>query len=225
MVKNMREFKFSNTMIRWLGHSAFRFEHIKTIYTDPFRISEPKNDADIILISHNHFDHFSPEDINRIIKDDTLVFLPPDCLSKMSRFVEKGKTVTLRPGDKVKISENITIEAVPAYNANKFKAPGMPFHPKENEWMGYVIAIDGKRIYFAGDTDFVPELRSLKADLAIVPVSGTYVMTAQEAAELVTAINPAIAIPMHYGEVVGTEEDAEKFKNLVRTSVVVLEKS
>ena len=221
----MEEFNFSNIRVKWLGHDCFRLEHFKIIYTDPFRISSAKHDADIILISHNHFDHFSPEDINKIIKEDTLVFLPPDCLSKMSRFVEKGKTVALRPGNKIKVSDNLMIEAVPAYNINKFKAPGMPFHPKDNEWMGYVIVIDGKRIYFAGDTDFVPELRTLKADLMLVPVSGTYVMTASEAAELVTAVKPQYAIPMHYGEIVGTEADAEKFKSLVRTNVVILEKS
>src|SRR3972149_9504624 len=101
----MDEIKFANTSIKWLGHSSFRMEHFKTLYTDPFRISSPKHDADIILISHNHPDHFSPEDINKIIKDDTLVFLPPDCLSKMSRFVEKGKTVALRPGNKIQVSD------------------------------------------------------------------------------------------------------------------------
>ena len=222
----MNEFKFNNVSIRWLGHSAFRLEHMKTVYIDPFRLEKAKPDADIILISHDHFDHFSPEDINKIIKDDTLIFLPPDCLSKLSRFVEKGKTVALRPGDKIKISESLSLEAVHAYNANKFRSPGMPFHPKDNDWMGYVIVIEGKRIYFAGDTDFVPELRSLKADLMLVPVSGTYVMTASEAAEFVTAIKTQVSIPMHYGEIVGTEADAEKFRSLVRIgSVVILEKS
>ncbi|MBW3022618.1 MBL fold metallo-hydrolase [Candidatus Woesearchaeota archaeon] len=221
----MKDFRYNNVNIKWLGHASFRLEHMKIIYIDPFRLQESKHDADIILISHEHFDHFSPEDINKIIKEDTMIIVPPDCLSKMSRFVEKGKTVTVRPGDKIKISGSLTVEAVPAYNISKFRAPGIPFHPKENDWLGYILEIDGKKIYFAGDTDFIPELRSIKADLMMVPVSGTYVMTASEAAEFVTAVKPEIAIPMHYGEIVGSEADAEKFKSLVRVSVVVLERS
>ena len=221
----MREFRLGGISIKWQGHSAFEIDYTKKIYIDPFKIKSQKNDADIILISHEHFDHFSPEDIKKLVKNDTIIILTPDCLSKLARFVQNGKTITIRPGNKLKIGEKTVIEALPAYNINKFKAPGLPFHPKQNDWVGYVITLDGIKIYFAGDTDFVPELRNVKADIAIVPVSGTYVMTANEAADLVNSIHPKYALPMHYGDIVGTIDDAERFKKLARAEVVILEKS
>lgn len=222
----MKEFKLNGISIKWHGHSCFEIDYTKKIYIDPFKLAESKKDADIILISHEHFDHFSPEDLKKLMKEDTQVIMPPDCLSKFSRFIEKGKTITVRPGDKFKIGEMTIVECVPAYNANKFRQPGLPYHPKQNEWLGYIISIDGVRIYFAGDTDYVPELRYLKdIDVALVPVSGTYVMTADEAAELVNSIHPKYAIPMHYGDIVGTSEDAERFKKLARAEVIILEKS
>jgi len=221
----MREFKINGISVRWLGHDSFIINHIKKIYIDPCKIMEQKNDADIVLISHEHFDHFSPEDIRKVANEDTKIILTPDCLSKLSRFIVAGKTFTVRPGNKMKIGETVLIEALPAYNINKFKAPGLPFHPKQNDWVGYLMTIDGTKIYFAGDTDFVPELRNIKADVAIVPVSGTYVMTADEAAEFVNSIHPKFAIPMHYGDIIGTIGDAERLKKLSRSEVVILEKS
>ena len=221
----MKEFNLGGVSIKWLGHSSFVIDYTKKIYIDPFKVPEQKNDADIVLISHEHFDHFSPEDLRKVINDETSIILTPDCLSKMSRFIKEGKTYTVRPGNKIKVGEKIVIEAVPAYNINKFRAPGLPFHPKQNEWVGYVITFDSIKVYFAGDTDFVPEIRDLKVDVAILPVSGTYVMTADEAAEFVNSTHPKYAIPMHYGDVVGTNADVERFRQLARCEVIVLEKS
>ncbi len=222
----MKEFKLNGIIIKWLGHDSFDIDYTKKIYLDPYKIQEARKDADLILVSHEHFDHFSPEDIRKLVNENTTILLTPDCLSKLARFVEKGKTVTVRPGDKIQVGEKISVEVLPAYNINKFRAPNLPFHPRQNEWVGYLIDIDGTRIYFAGDTDYVPELRSLKnIDVALIPVSGTYVMTADEAAELANSIHPIYAIPMHYGDIIGTVENAERFKKLTRTEVVILEKA
>jgi len=221
----MKEFKIGGISIKWLGHSSFEIDYTKKIYIDPFQITNQKNDADIVLISHEHSDHFSPEDIRKVINEDSVIILTPDCLSKLSRFVEEGKVVTIRPGNKIKLGEKISVEAVPAYNINKFKAPGLPYHPKQNEWVGYVLTFDNIKIYFAGNTDFVPELRNLKVDVAIVSVSGKSTTTPEEAAEFVNSTIPRFAIPMHYGTTIGTIEDAEKFKKLSRAEVIILEKS
>ena len=221
----MKEFRIGGVSIKWLGHSSFIIEYTKKIYIDPFKINEQKNDADIVLISHEHYDHFSPDDLRKVINENTAIILTPDCLSKLSRFVNEGKTYMVRPGEKMKIGEKIILEILPAYNINKFKAPGLPFHPKANEWVGYVINFDSIRIYFAGDTDFVPELRDLKVDVAIVPVSGTYVMTADEAADFVNSTHPKYAIPMHYGDFIGNQSNAERFKSLAKSEVIILEKS
>ncbi len=222
----MKEFKTGGVSIKWLGHSAFEIDYTKKIYTDPFQINVQKNDADIVLISHEHFDHFSPEDLRKVVNDESVMVLTPDCLSKLSRYVKEGKVITIRPGNKLKLGEKIIVEAVPAYNINNFRAPGIPFHPKENEWVGYIMTFDNIRIYFAGDTDFVPELRNLKVDVAIVPVSGIYVMAPNEAADFVNSTNPRFAIPMHYGtNTIGTAEDAERFKKLSRPEVIILEKT
>ncbi len=222
----MKEFKLGGISIRWLGHSSFEIDYTKKIYIDPYKISEAKKDADIILVSHEHPDHFSPEDLKKLINEETQIIMTPDCLSKFSRFIEKGKAITIHPRDDMQIGEKITVEALPAYNVNKFREPGLPFHPKQNDWVGYLIKIDGVKIYFAGDTDYIPELRYLKdIDVALVPVSGTYVMTADEAAELVNSIHPKYAIPMHYGDIIGTIENAERFAKLTRAETVILEKS
>jgi len=114
----------------------------------------------------------------------------------------------------------VVIEAVPAYNLNKFREPGTVFHPRAEKRLGFIAALDGTRVYFAGDTDFIPEMKSIKCDIALLPVSGTYVMTAEEAAEAAKAINPKIAVPMHYGAIVGSEADAKKFKSLVKNCQV-----
>ncbi|RKX55490.1 MAG: MBL fold metallo-hydrolase [Thermodesulfobacteriota bacterium] len=200
--------------IHWLGHATFKIvTEDKIIYIDPFQLKK-KDQADIILITHEHFDHCSPEDVEKIQKSDTVIVTTSDCALKLSGEIKKVK-----PGDKINV-KGIEIEAVPAYNTNK------KFHPKENNWVGYIINIKGTKIYHAGDTDKIPEMKDFKnIDIALLPVSGTYVMTAEEAAEAATIINPKIAVPMHYGSIVGSEKDAKKFADLLKGKIEVVIKN
>jgi L-ascorbate metabolism protein UlaG (beta-lactamase superfamily) len=194
--------------IHWLGHDTFKITGEKVIYTDPFKIKK-KDKADIILITHEHYDHCSPEDVRKIQGSDTVIVATPDCAEKLS-----GNVKTVKPGDKITV-EGVEIEAVPSYNTNK------PFHPKENNWVGYIFTAGGKRIYIAGDTDYIPEMKDFRVDIALLPVSGTYVMTAEEAVKAALDIKPQIAIPMHYNSIVGSEDDAKRFADALEGKVEV----
>jgi len=194
--------------IKWLGHASIRIEAQKIIYIDPWKIKGgPK--ADLILISHSHHDHLSLADIRKIRKEDTVIVAAGDAAAQLS-----GDVRALNPGDKVTV-HGITIEAVPAYNIGK------PYHPKANNWIGFILAVEGKTIYYSGDTDLIPEMKAIKADILILPVGGTYTMTAIEAAEAVNMIRPEAAIPIHYGDIVGAREDAETFKQRCKTPVEI----
>ena len=196
--------------IKWLGHAGFKIKGEKTVYIDPFKINDTEP-ADIIIITHEHFDHLSPEDIKKIQAGNTMIVTTPDCYSKVS-----GNIKTISPGQSI-VVDGIKIEAVPAYNTNKH------FHPKANNWMGVIVTVNGKRIYHAGDTDNIPEMASLKnIDIALLPVSGTYVMTAEEAADAANKIMPRVAVPMHYGAIVGSRTDAENFRKLCKCRVEIL---
>jgi len=185
--------------IHWLGHDSFRIDGAKALYFDPFQI-EGGPGADLIFISHDHFDHCSPEDVEKIRKENTVIITEKDSAKKL-----KGDVRVLKPGEKMEI-EGVKIEAVPAYNTDK------DFHPKRNGWLGFIVEMDGVRVYHAGDTDFVPEMSGMDVDIAFLPVSGTYVMTAEQAVAAAKAIQPKIAIPMHYGAIVGDEKDASSFQ-------------
>lgn len=199
--------------IHWLGHAGFFIDLISVkMYIDPYQIKKDSPKADIILITHDHFDHFSLEDIRKIAKTDTVIVGPLGVKERSSY-----KTEILRPGEKIKLKE-IEVEGVPAYNLYK------SFHPKENGYLGFVIAVEGKRVYHAGDTEFIPEMKKIEAEIILLPVGGTYTMNAKEAAEAANTINPQVAIPMHWGSIVGTRKDAEEFKRLCKPEVIILDK-
>ncbi len=200
--------------MKWLGHDTFKIESGgKVIYTDPFQLKEGLPKADLILITHEHYDHCSPDDVKKITKDGTVIVAPGDCEGKLT-----GKVRTVKPGDRL-TEMGVDIEAVSAYNTNK------QFHPKFQSWVGYIFTVEGKRIYLAGDTDRIPEMKGFRCDIALLPVSGTYVMTAEEAAKAAEDINPEVAVPMHYASIVGTEDDAEKFKKLYKGKTHVFKKA
>ena len=214
-------FEYKGIRIAWLGHDGFRIENDKTIYIDPFRISTTKK-ADVVFITHEHHDHCSPEDIGKIATQDTTIVTIPMAAPALEGL--KVKEIKLvKPRDEVEI-DNIKAIIFPAYNINKFRSPGKPFHPREDGKVSYLLNIGGVRIYHAGDTDFIPEMKGLETDIALLPVSGTYVMTAKEAAEASKNMRIKLAIPMHYGSIIGSEKDAEEFRRLAGCEVVVLKK-
>jgi L-ascorbate metabolism protein UlaG (beta-lactamase superfamily) len=190
----------------WLGHDGFRIDASKVIYFDPYQMKSTIP-ADIILVSHDHFDHCSPDDITKIQKKNTVIIT-----DKVSAGKLKGDVRVVKPGDRVSI-EGIEVEIVPAYNTNK------QFHPQSAGMLGFILLVDGVRIYHAGDADFIPEMKSISADIALLPVSGTYVMTADEAVQAALAIHPKVAIPMHYAAIVGTESDARRFADKLKGKI------
>lgn len=196
--------------ISWLGHSSVRIRAGKqVIYIDPWKLKQGAEKADIILISHSHYDHFSPGDVMKIRKESTVILASADVAAELG-----GDARALRPGDKVAVG-GTEIEAVPSYNRKK------AFHPREKGWLGFIVTAGGKRIYYGGDTDVIPEMKNLKADIVILPVGGTYTMTAEEAAEAATRIGPEVAIPIHCGDLVGTMDDARRFRESCRVPVDV----
>ena len=197
----------------WLGHDSFRIDASTCIYIDPYQIGDGKP-ADLILVTHDHFDHCSPEDVARVQTPQTVIVTEKDSAKRLS-----GDVRIVKPGDRLEL-EGLSVEAVPAYNTDK------NFHPKKNGWIGFIVDIDGVRIYHAGDSDFIPEMKALNVDIALLPVSGTYVMTSDEAIQAALAINPKLAIPMHYGAIVGNRTDADHFRDKLagRIEVLILEK-
>lgn len=200
--------------IHWLGQQSSIYidgESVK-VYIDPYGLKEALPAADIILITHAHSDHFSESDIKKVYKPGTVI-IAPQSVAKQSGY----KIKVIKPGDSI-IEKGINIEVVFAYNTNK------AFHQKSDDFVGYIITVDNTRIYHVGDTDFIPEMRQIKADICLLPVGGTYTMTASEAAEAANAIMPKAAIPMHYGTIVGTDKDAQDFKKLTKSKVVILKR-
>ena len=201
--------------IKVLYHSSIKIEGDINIYFDPFKIKEVLNDADVIFITHEHYDHFSPEDILKIKKENTIIILPESMQDKALELgFEKSNIVLAIPNEKYVVeNKNLLFETIPAYNINK------NFHKKEMNWVGYILNIEGKRIYVAGDTDITEENQKVKCDIALVPIGGTYTMEAKEAAKLINIIKPKIAIPMHYGAIVGSKEDEEIFVKNVEKDI------
>jgi L-ascorbate metabolism protein UlaG (beta-lactamase superfamily) len=192
--------------IAWLGHASFRIEAGKTIYIDPYKLDQEEK-ADLILVTHSHFDHCSADDIRALSKDGTEVIGPADCQCITRRIM---------PGQELE-AHGIRIQAVPAYNTNK------EFHQRFHNWVGYIITVEGKRIYHTGDSDLIPEMRDIKnIDTLLIPVGGTYTMDAADAAKAADIIRPRVAVPMHYGKIIGSKSDAERFRELYKGKVEFL---
>ena len=187
----------------------------KTIYIDPFQMKIEPHDGDYILITHDHHDHFSPEDIGKVANRETVLVVPEKMLDKAQEVSGLVRQIITVEPDICREVEGLEIETVPAYNTLK------PFHPRSAGWVGYVLQIGGKRIYIAGDTDATKEAKAVKCDIALIPVGGTYTMDAKKAAELVDSIRPAVAIPTHYGSIVGKPSDGEAFAGYVKAPVRV----
>ncbi len=190
---------------------------VGTIYIDPFKIDDETHDADFILITHDHYDHFSSEDIAKVKKDTTVLVVPEKMEAKAVKESGIKEIETVKPGTYHEIG-NLELETIPMYNILK------PFHPKAAGWVGYILKINGKRIYIAGDTDATKEAKEVICDIALVPIGGTYTMDAKKAAELVNEINPEVVIPTHYGSIVGKLSDAKVFTANVKDTIKVVEK-
>lgn len=204
--------------VHWLGRQASVKIDAgdKTVYIDPFQIEKESHDADIILITHSHKDHLSPADIAKISNPDTVFIATKSCLERLKKD-HKNKIMVSAPGMKTKIGD-ILITAVPAYNVVKTR-----FHPKKNNWVGYVLTIDGVRIYHAGDTERIPEMKTFSCDIALLPLGQTYTMNSvEEAAQAARDVKAKIVIPMHYGMYEGTAADAQKFKDLLKGQMRVV---
>lgn len=203
--------------ITWFAQSAFRIEHAGLrVYIDPFQIPDGEPPADVLLLTHDHFDHLSADDIAKVRNQDTRVFAGPAVVDKVEQpFTE------LKPGESDEY-RGMKIRAVPAYTTTKLRDSGEPTHPKEAAHVGYVFELDDLSFYFLGDTDVIPEMNEIgPVDYAFVPVSGVFVMTADEAVDAVKAFQPSVAIPCHYGHVVGSEDDAKHFADNVPDQVRV----
>jgi L-ascorbate metabolism protein UlaG (beta-lactamase superfamily) len=198
--------------IHWLGHASFRIDGPPVIYIDPWQLGANPPQADLILVTHDHYDHCSPDDVKRIRRESTMVIANSSAAKKLGKGIR-----VVKPGDRLELS-GVTVEVVPAYNVDK------SFHPKGAGHVGYIVTVEGTRIYHTGDSDPIPEMAGLSADILLVPVSGTYVADPAQAAEIVRAVQPKIAVPMHIGAIVGSQADAERFKGLVDCQVMVLEK-
>ena len=199
--------------IEVICHSSIKINKGIIIYFDPFKIEKKYNDADIIFITHDHYDHYSEEDIDKVIKNNTIIVSPVDLLEKLlNKGLKKENIISVKPYEDYNI-KNLKFSTIPAYNTNK------QFHPRKNNWVGYLIELEGITYYIAGDTDITEDNKKIKCDVAFVPIGGTFTMNYQEASELINTIKPKIVVPIHYGSIVGTKEDAINFKKLINPEI------
>jgi L-ascorbate metabolism protein UlaG (beta-lactamase superfamily) len=193
--------------LTWLGHASVKITSPSiTIYIDPWKIDKHSPHADIILLTHDHYDHYSQADLTVVSESSTRVVAPMSAPLVTDR---------IKPGNTM-IIKDVSMQAIPAYNQGK------AFHPKANGWVGYIITIGGIKIYHPGDTDRIPEMKGLVVDVVFVPVGGTYTMDAKEASEAIRDIRTVYAIPIHYGDIVGSRKDAEEFAGLCSCDVRIL---
>lgn len=203
------------TGIEVLCHSSIKITKNYIIYVDPYKIKDELHDADIIFCTHSHYDHFSEEDILKVKNSNTILVITEDSVLKAYKLdFDKDKVMVVTPGKKYTVLD-INFETVLAYNLEK------QYHSLENNWVGYILEINDVHYYIAGDTDLTPESKKVSCDVAFVPIGGVYTMNAKEAASLVNTIEPQIAIPTHYGEIIGTAADADLFEKLVKESIQV----
>ena len=197
--------------IHWLGHASFRIDAgDQIVYIDPWKLPPNQPPADLILITHGHHDHLSVEDVRQIAKADTIIVCPTSCMSELS-----GDVRGVAPGDQLKIGD-IDIEAVESYNTDK------PNHPRSARNVGFVVTVGERRIYHAGDTDVIPEMDDIRCDVAMLPMGGTYTMDARQAAEAAAHIRPKVVIPMHWGGIVGTQEDVDLLTKIAPEGIKVV---
>jgi L-ascorbate metabolism protein UlaG (beta-lactamase superfamily) len=211
----------AGVQITWLGHDGFKLKADKVVYLDPYQLVSPQEAGDVVCISHEHFDHLSLDDLRRVVTPATTVVTTAACEAAVQG-LGPGAVRVVAPGDRLEAA-GVPLEIVAAYNTSKFREPGKPFHPKADGKVGFLVTLAGVRIYHAGDTDQIPEMAAARGvDVALLPVSGTYVMTAAEAAAACRVIQPKLAIPMHYGSIVGSASDAEAFRRAAACRVEVL---
>ncbi len=215
--------KIGEIELNWLGHAGFLIKNSKIIYIDPYKIQEGLPKADLIFITHSHYDHCSVSDMQKIVQEGTKIIMPADCQSKITRFSVPIKMEIIEPNQEFDIGE-IKVSTLPAYNVDKH------FHPKDEGWVGYLIKINNVLIYHPGDSDIIPEMQKLtgykkpgKEFIAFFPVGGRFTMNAEEAAEAAKLIKPTLAIPMHYGSIVGSDDDAQEFKELCEENNIKVE--
>lgn len=201
--------------IEVLCHSSIKINKHLVMYFDPYNIQDETHDADIIFCTHTHYDHFSEEDILKVKNDKTIFVGTEDSyVNAMKLGFSEERLRIVEPNNKYDVL-GIKFETVPAYNIDK------KYHPKENGWVGYILEIDDLHYYIAGDTDLTPEAKTVSCDVALIPIGGRFTMNAKEAASLINTIEPQIAIPTHYGKIIGTSDDAELFEKLVKDEILV----
>lgn len=212
-------FTYKNIAIQWLGHDWFLIKYKdKNICIDPFEIHEFFQ-ADYIFFTHNHRDHLSREDIIKIITPSTILFSPYACEEDLKIFT--NIKIFFKQED-TQCVDDFSVITLPAYNIDKFRSPWIPYHPKESWFVGFIFDFDWTRIYHAWDTDIISEMKWLSPDIALLPVSWIYTMTAEEAVKSIEYIIPKVAIPMHYSSIVGTLEDAKYFQEHAQCEIVLL---